>query len=671
MSRFSYSRWDGSQTGFELDADALLAEVTDDLLYHGDLNAALRRMLQTGMKDRNGERVAGLRELIERLRRQRAAELDRYDLGGVYSDIADELRQVIDTERAGLDELAQEAHESGDQRRAEVTDQVVAERRLALDMLPPDLAGQVKGLGEYEFTSSEARERFDQLMDKLRQQLMATHFDQMAGAMQNMSPEATQRAKDMFDALNRMLEQRQAGEALDPSFEDFMAHFGDMFESNPKDLDELLEAMAAQMAAVAAMLNSMTPAQRAQLMELSNQLLEDLDLRWQVERLSSNLRQAFPDAGWQRSYSFSGGDPLGFAEGASLMERLGDIDQLENLLRSASSPGALADVDIDKARDILGDDGAKSLERLSELTKMLERAGLIEQREGRWELTSAGIRRIGHNALNDLFSTLSRDRLGRHAADRSGVGHERDFVTKPYEFGDPFNLHIERTVRNALARGGRGTPVRLTPEDFEVERTELSTRAATVVMVDLSLSMPMRDNFLAAKKVAMALHSLISTQFPRDFLGIVGFSEVAREIKAEHLPEVSWDFVYGTNMQHGFRLARRMLARQSGTRQIIMITDGEPTAHIMANGMVFFNYPPVAETVEATLSEVVRCTKEDIRINTFMLDATDYLKSFVEKLTQLNRGRAFFTTPETLGDYVLVDFIDQKRSMRARGGRSA
>lgn len=671
MSRFSYSRWDGSQTGFELDADALLAEVTDDLLYHGDLNAALRRMLQTGMKDRNGERVAGLRELIERLRQQRAAELDRYDLGGVYTDIADELRQVIDTERAGLDDLAHEAHESGDQRRAEVTDQVVAERRLALDMLPPDLAGQVKGLGEYEFTSSEARERFDQLMDKLRQQLMASHFDQMAGAMQNMSPEATQRAKDMFDALNRMLEQRQAGEALDPSFEDFMARFGDMFESNPKDLDELLEAMAAQMAAVAAMLNSMTPAQRAQLMELSNQLLEDLDLRWQVERLSSNLRQAFPDAGWQRSYSFSGGDPLGFAEGASLMERLGDIDQLENLLRSASSPGALADVDIDKARDILGDDGAKSLERLSELTKMLEQAGLIEQREGRWELTSAGIRRIGRNALKDLFSTLSRDRLGRHAADRAGVGHERDFVTKPYEFGDPFNLHIERTVRNALARGGRGTPVRLTPEDFEVERTELSTRAATVVMVDLSLSMPMRDNFLAAKKVAMALHSLISTQFPRDFLGIVGFSEVAREIKAEHLPEVSWDFVYGTNMQHGFRLARRMLARQSGTKQIIMITDGEPTAHIMANGNVFFNYPPVAETVEATLSEVVRCTKENIRINTFMLDATGYLKSFVEKLTQLNRGRAFFTTPETLGDYVLVDFIEQKRSMRARGGRSA
>jgi uncharacterized protein with von Willebrand factor type A (vWA) domain len=169
----------------------------------------------------------------------------------------------------------------------------------------------------------------------------------------------------------------------------------------------------------------------------------------------------------------------------------------------------------------------------------------------------------------------------------------------------------------------------------------------------------------------MALHSLISSQFPRDYLGIVGFSEVARELKPEQLPEVSWDFVYGTNMQHAFLLSRRMLARQTGQKQIIMITDGEPTAHLMADGQVFFNYPPVQETVDATLTEVARCTRDGIRINTFMLDANSYLKAFVEKLTQLNRGRAFFTTPETLGDYVLVDFIEQKRAMhtgrRARG----
>jgi uncharacterized protein with von Willebrand factor type A (vWA) domain len=190
-------------------------------------------------------------------------------------------------------------------------------------------------------------------------------------------------------------------------------------------------------------------------------------------------------------------------------------------------------------------------------------------------------------------------------------------------------------------------------------------------MLDLSLSMPMRDNFLPAKKVAMALHSLITSQFPRDYLGIVGFSETARVLTAEQLPEVSWDFVYGTNMHHGFTLARMLLARQSGTKQIIMITDGEPTAHIMDNGMPFFNYPPVRETVEATLREVVRCTKEQIRINTFGLGADGSLRAFIEQMTQINRGRAFFTTPEHLGDYVLVDFMDGKRELARRGRRAS
>ncbi|CAN5712663.1 VWA domain-containing protein [soil metagenome] len=665
--RFTYSRWDGTQTGFELGADDILAEITDDLLYHGDLNAALRRMMQSGFRDADGERLQGIREMLEQLRRKRRDELERYDLGGVYDDIAEELRDVVETERRGLDDLAQEAKESGDARRQEITDQVAAERGLELDMLPPDLAGQVRELQNYEFTSSEARERFDDLVDRLRQQLTQSYFNQMAGAMSDVSPEEMARMKDMLAELNRMLEQREQGE--EPDFDGFMGRFGDFFPENPRNLDELLEVMAQRMAAMQAMLNSMTPEQRAQLQGLSEQLLEDMDLRWQMDQLGQNLRAAFPDAGWERSYDFSGQDPLGFAEAAALMESLGDIDQLENLLRGATNPGALAEVDIDKARDLLGDDAARSLDRLAELARTLEEAGLIENKEGRYELTPAGIRRIGQNALAELFQKLARDKMGRHELERTGAGHERTYDTKPYEFGDPFNLSIERTVRNAVRRTGGGTPVALEPEDFEVERTEHVVRSATVLMLDLSLSMPMRDNFLAEKKVAMALHSLISTQFPRDFLGIVGFSEVARELKPEQLPEVSWDFVYGTNMQHGFLLSRRMLARQSGTKQIIMITDGEPTAHITPSGDVAFNYPPIPATVEATLTEVAQATREGTRITTFMLDANRHLQSFVEKLTQMNRGRAFFTTPETLGDYVLVDFIEQRRSLSSRRGR--
>jgi uncharacterized protein with von Willebrand factor type A (vWA) domain len=668
-SHFSYSRWDGTQTGFELDAYRILEEITDDLLYHGDLNAALRRMMQSGFEDRNGERMQGIREMLEKLRRRRKDQLDRYDLGGVYDDIAQELRDVVEMEREALDRLVEEARSSGDQRRQEVVEESVVGKQLGLDMLPPDLAGQVKDLQEYDFTSAEAQEKFDELLDRLRQQLMQQYVNQMAGAVQNMTPEDMARMKDMMSELNHMLEQRERGE--EPDFEGFMDRFGDFFPENPQNLDELLEVMAQRMANMQAMLNSMTPEQRAQLQGLSEQLLQDMDLAFQADQLARNLQNAFPNMGWNRSFDFRGQDPLGFAEAAEMMQELGDIDQLENLLRGATNPGALAEVDIDRARDLVGDDAAKSLERMAEMAKMLEEAGLINNKEGHFELTPRAIRRLGQNALNDLFRKLAQDKMGKHQLERTGAGHERDYDTKPYEFGDAFNLNIERTVRNAIQRSGGGTPVRLAPEDFEVERTEHLVRSSTVLMLDLSLSMPMRDNFLPAKKVAMALHSLISSQFPRDFLGLVGFSEVARELTAEQLPEVSWDFVYGTNMQHGFALSRKMLSRQSGTKQIIMITDGEPTAHILPNGEPFFSYPPVQETVDATLHEVARCTRDGIRINTFMLDANSYLQNFIERLTEMNKGRAFFTTPENLGDYVLVDFIEQKKQMmRGRGARA-
>jgi uncharacterized protein with von Willebrand factor type A (vWA) domain len=664
VPQFQYSKWDGTQVGFEFDADDVFAELTDELLFHGDLNQALQRLLQRGFKDRNGERVAGMREMLERLRERRREMLDRHDLGGPYEDIAERLREIVGQERAGIDALVEEAQASGDQRRAEITEEVATERRMALDLLPPDLAGQVQALQEYEWTSSEAREAFDELLERLREQVMQSYFNQMSGSMSDMSPESLQRMKDMFNELNRMLETRAEGGDTDRMFEEFMDRFGDMFPGNPQTLDELLEQMARQMAAMQQLLNSMSPEQRAQLQQLAESLLEDMDLRWQVERLGGNLRQAFPQVGWERGYDFSGQDPLGFAEAAAVMNQLGDMDRLEQMMSTASNPGALAEVDIERAGELLGPDAARSLEQLSKIAKQLTDAGLMDQKEGRLELTPRGLRKIGQNALSDLFSRLIKDRMGRHVADRVGIGHERTYETKPYEWGDPFNLSIERTVRNAIGRDGSGTPVRLTAEDFEIDRTESLTSTSTVLALDLSLSMPMRDNFLAAKKVAMALHALITSQFPRDYLGLVGFGELARELRAEQLPEVSWDYTYGTNMQHALVLARRMLAKQSGTKQVIMITDGEPTAHIQPGGEPFFSYPPAPETIRVTLNEVVRATREGIRINTFMLDATGYLRNFVEKITQLNRGRAFFTTPETLGDYVLVDFLDQKRARR-------
>ncbi|HYT39924.1 MAG TPA: hypothetical protein VEN99_10455 [Acidimicrobiia bacterium] len=646
--RWRYSQWDGTQAGFDLDAESVLGEIADDLLYHGDLNAALRRALQSGMRSPDGRQLEGLRQLLERIARRRREELERHELSGLGEDIARRLDEIVDQERQGID-------------RGELPHEEARARHQRLDELPPDLAGRFRELSQYDFADNEARRRFEELTDELRQQLLQSQFNRMAQGMADMSPERMAALKDMLAELNAMLAAREAGE--EPDFAGFMERHGQFFPGNPQSLDELLEQMARSMAQMQALLSSMTEEQRRQLEELAEELLGDMDLSWQMNDLARHLQAAFPDLGWDRGYDFSGTDPLNLAGAPGLLERLGDLDELEHLLRSATSPAQLAEADIDRARELLGDDAADSLEQLARLARMLEEAGLIDQRDGRYELTPKGLRRIGQRALSELFSKLTKDRIGGHKVERAGTGHERANEHKPYEFGDPFALNVEQTVRNALGRQGAGTPVRLSPEDFEVEQMEQLSRSATVLMLDLSLSMPMRDNFLAAKKVAVALHALITSQFPRDFLAIVGFSEVARELKAAQLPEVSWDFVYGTNMQHGFVLARRLLAHESGTRQIIMITDGEPTAHV-TDGQVFFHYPPVQETIDKTLAEVHRCTREGIRINTFMLDASTGLRRFVERMTQMNRGRAFFTTPETLGDYVLVDFVEQKRRLR-------
>ena len=669
-NRFKYSRWDGTQRGFEFDAQSIVDEITDDLLYHGDVNAALRRLMQEGMRNERGEQLMGLREMMQRLRERREEIKDRGDLGGVYSEIAAELDDLVDEERHAIADALMAAEKSGDQRRAEVAKESAQERNFRLDMLPSDLAGKINELEHYDFQSSESKQRFEALLEKLRQQMMQQMLDQMSGAVEQMTPQDMQRMKDMMAALNEMLESRERGE--EPKFEQFMQDFGDFFPENPQTLDELLEIMAQRMANAQAMLNSMTPEQRDQMRQLSEKLLEDMDLRWQMDQLSQKLQGMFPQKGWGQSHEFTGEEPMGFGQAMQAMQELGELDQLDNLLRNASSPSALAEADLDRVRELLGEDAAKSLEQMAQLTKKLRDAGLIDQVEGKLELTPSGLRKIGANALRDVFGSLEKDRLGQHQVERLGVGHERTYDTKPYEYGDPFQLDLQQTLRNALQRQGSTVPLKLSADDFEIEQTEHLTRSSTVLMLDLSLSMPMRDYFLPAKKVAMALHSLMSTQFPRDYLGIVGFSEVARELTPQQLPEVSWDFVYGTNMQHGFMMARKMLSRQSGTKQIIMITDGEPTAHILKSGDVFFNYPPVRETVEATLSEVMRATREGIRINTFMLDASHALQAFIEQLTAINHGRAFFTSPENLGEYLLVDFIEHKRQLsRHRGSRRA
>ncbi len=649
--RFNYSKWDGSQNVEDLDAASIFDQLSDSLLYNGDVSSALRELMSKGFTRPDGTRVDGLSEMIDNLRSRRSQLLGSYDLSSVYESIAGKVGEVIEEEIAAID--ASEASPGG------ISSDVANGKRLELSALPDDLPGRMRGLRGYDFVSESAKMHFEKLVEELRNQLIESNFSQMKQALGQTSPADMQRMTQMLGALNQLLEKRAAGQDSSEDFQEFMDEFGDMLPQ-VASLDELLEVMARQAEAMSSFMASLDPEQRAELASLFSDLLADLDLGWQLDRLGSNLNQLGFSPGGQQ-FGFRGDQSMSLGEAGEMFSELSAIDSLEAFLRNPSNPGALAEVDLDQVSDMLGPDAAKSLKELAKLAKSLEEGGLIDQREGYLRISPKGLRRIADKALNELFKRLDGSGLGEHQATSSGYGVDLEYQTKPYEYGDNFNLSIERTLRNASMRQGQSTPIRLSPEDFEIERTEQLLSSATVLLLDLSLSMPLRDNFLPAKKVAVALSSLISSKFPRDYFSLIGFSEVARELTLAELPTVTWDYVYGTNIQHALALARVNLKGRDGNRQILLVTDGEPTAHVMEDGEVFFSYPPAAETLQATLAEVRRCTKERIVINSFVLDANDYLKRFMDKMISINGGRVFYTSSDELGDFVLVDFLKQRR----------
>src|SRR5881397_3353724 len=510
-----YSRWDGSQAVPDLDADDLLSAMADDLMLDGDPWRALRRLFQQGLQHPEGQRAPGLQDLLKQLRQQRQERLDRYDLGGALEDIKKRLAEITQKERDGIkDRLAGKS----------------AEQKLAeLDTLPPDAPGQIRALQTYDFVDPEAKRLFDELMQTLRAQMLQPLLKSMQQGLQGMTPEDLRRLREMLQDLNRMLRQRAQGE--EPDFQAFKDKWGQFFPG-AESLDDLLAQLGRQMAQMQSLLESMSPGQRRELQELM-------------------LREAM-----------------------RLMEELQQMDELERQMRHAQSPEDLDTIDRAQVEKLLGEEAARDLEKLREIAKKLEEAGYLERKGDRLELTARAVRRIADKALRDIFAHLKRDRFGRHVVSHRGAGGDRADDTKHYEFGDPFLLDLKQTLMNAVERGGPGTPVRLVPDDFEVFRTELSTRAATVVMLDMSRSMINNRLFVPAKKVALALHALIRGQFPRDSLHVVGFSLYAREFTAEQLPSLTWtDWNVGTNMHAGFALSRQFLGRQKvGNKQIIMIT---------------------------------------------------------------------------------------------------
>jgi uncharacterized protein with von Willebrand factor type A (vWA) domain len=647
--RFRYSRWDGSQDVPDFDADDVLDEIADDVLGYGDLESAMRRLMSQGMQRPPGQApVRGLKDLLDQLRRSRQERMSRYDLGSSVEDIRQKLEEVLKTER---DAIRQRLPEGGRERTG---------REAALDRMPPDPAGRLRELQNYDFFDADARRQFQELLDSLRQQMLQPFMQGMQQAMQGLTPDDLRRMREMMQDLNRMLAERADGR--EPDFEAFKQKWGQHFPG-AESLDDLLEQIGRRMAQMQSLMQSLSPSQRAELDAMMRSLfMQDERLEAAMSQLAMHLAELLPMDEMARRYPFRGDEDVTLAEAMRLMDEMQRLEALEREVRGVRDPSDLRQIDRDEMAQLVGPEAARDLKALQELTKKLEEAGYLERDGDELTLTARAIRKIADKALRDIFARLKRDRFGGHALNRRGAGGDQTDETKAYEFGDPFLLDMKETVLNAVERAGTGTPVRLLPGDFEVFRTELRTQAATVVMLDMSRSMLNNGYFLPAKKVALALSALIRGQFPRDALYIVGFSLYAREFTAAQLPTLSWsEWNVGTNMHAGFMLARRMLARHTGgNKQILMVTDGEPTAHL-EDGVADFMYPPSRRTVEETLKEVQRCTRENITINTFMLERSPWLTSFVEQMARINRGRAFFTAPDRLGEYVLVDYVNAKR----------
>ncbi len=530
-----------------------------------------------------------------------------------------------------------------------------------LENLPEDVPGKIKELQNYEFMDPEAQHQFQELMEMLKKAMMETFFKDISQQIADLSPEQLERMKQMVQDMNRMLSERMAdGE---PDFEQFMQQYGDLFGPNPpQSLEELVAQMQQQVAGMQNLLDSLPPEMRQQLQDLLMEKVGDPALQAELSELAANLELLFPMRDLRNQYPFRGDEELDLNQAMRLMDRMQGMDELERQLERTQYGGDIDEIDEEKLREILGEEAQQTLQQLREFLEILEKAGYMRRRGDAWELTPRGTRKIGQKAMGEIYARLKKESFGRHPLRDPGIGGERTDDTKAYEFGEPFHLALDKTIMNALQREGPGVPVRIEPEDFEIYRSEQLTQTATVMMVDLSWSMALRGSFQAAKKVALALHNLISTQFSRDSLYIIGFSAYARVLKPEELPFVRWDeSVLGTNMHHAMMLAQQLLAKhKTGTRQVIMISDGEPTAHL-ERGRSYFAYPPSPITIRETLKEVKRCTKKGIIINTFMLDRNYYLKEFVNQMAKINKGRVFYTTPDKLGQYILVDYVQNKR----------
>ena len=677
---YRYGAWRGGPDPLEPPFDVARAlDRLGERVLSGDRAAdALRNLLRDGMPG-----TRGLRDLLRQARDRRRELRRRGRLDGTLERVRELLDQAVDTERQALFPDPSDA------------------ARLAeseLDQLPPDTARAVRQLADYQWRSPEAAATYEQIRDLLRREVLDSQFRGMRDALAGASPEELQRIRDMVADLNAMLEADARGEDTQRAFEEFMERYGDMFPENPRSLEELVDALARRAAAASRLAASLSPEQRAELAALSQSVLGDLGLQYELDRLGRALRSRRPDLRWDQGAAMGGEQPLGLGDATTALEELADLESLEASLGQRYPGASLDDIDLEAVERALGRAAVDDVETLRRLERELTEQGYLLREQGELRLTPKAIRRIGAVALRRIFSSLDEGRRGDHDVAGLGLAGEPTGASRPWVFGDEEPLDVVRTVRNAVLRGagesgrspggqmragplggfgGEDSPpnepglrrvgVRLAPDDFEVEETERRTSAAVCLLVDQSLSMLLRETWGMAKATALALHSLVSTRYPQDALEIIGFSLLARTVRPADLPDLDASVTQGTNLHHALVLAGRHLDRHPEAEPVVLVvTDGEPTAHLEPDGRPIFDYPPDPRTIELTLTEVNRLTRRRATINVFMLDDDPRLVAFVDLVARLNGGRVLAPAPDRLGDYVVSDYLRARRGRRGR-----
>jgi len=648
------------------DARLALDEMGDAVLGGSDPASALRDLIRRGMR---GQR--GLDDMLRRVRERQQEVRRRGRLDGILEQARALLDTAVGQERA---ELFPDPSDDARMREAE------------LDALPSDTAQAIRRLADYDWRSAAARETFEQLKDLLRRQVLDSQFRGMKDALENPDPAAMQRVKDMLADLNQMLEADARGEHTQADFDAFMDRYGDMFPDNPANLEELVDALARRAMAAQRLMASLSPEQRDELAGLMQQTLADEGLAAEMARLGDALRARRPEldmASWPGE-TMTGDSPLDLGDATTALADLADLAELETALRQDYPGARLDDIDEAAVRRALGRAAVDDMEALRQTERELERQGYLQRNAGKLELTPKAVRRLGETALRRVFADLPEGGYGDHEQRDAGQAGELTGATRPWQFGDEQSIDTPATVRNALLRDagalrpqpaapgqdplrGEGDPprVRLSAEDFEVGETERRASAAVCLLVDLSYSMAIRGTWGVAKQTALALHALVRSRFPQDSLQVIGFSNYARELRETDLAGLGWDMVQGTNLHHALVLAGRYLDRRPEHDPVVLIvTDGEPTAHLRRDGSYSFDWPPAPETLELTMAEVDKMTRRRASLNIFMLVDDERLTAFVDEVARRNGGRVLHAQPERLGEFVVKDFLRTRRASR-------